>query len=304
VVTIGIFDGVHMGHVKILGRIRELSSAYKCESVVVTLWPHPRTVLQPGIRKMNLLSTLDEKIELISRQNIDNLIILPFTKEFSEITFDSFVTEFLVKPIGVKHLVMGFNHHFGKDREGSYQKLQKLALENGFTVERLDPVIINETKVSSSGIRSMLEEGRIQAANTALGYSYFIDGTVVNGSEIGRKIGFPTANIEPDDVHKLIPMTGVYAAGVLIGGQQFKGMLNIGFRPTFTSQKHDPVVEVNIFDFNQSIYGSKIRVYFHEWMRCEKKFNSVDALKEQLETDKKEVLKFFASFKVNLPRDN
>lgn len=305
VVTIGIFDGVHKGHVRILDRLRELSSAYGCESVVITLWPHPRLVLQPEIKKLNLLSTLDEKIELIRRHNIDNLVILPFTRELSETTFDKFVEGFLMKKTGVRHLVMGFNHHFGKGRGGSFARLQELSRINGFLVERLEPVILGDSRVSSSGIRLMLEEGRLQSANAALGYSYFIIGTVVKGNQLGRSIGFPTANIQPDEPHKLIPLNGVYSAGVFINDTHYPGMLNIGFRPTIASQKHEIVIEVHIFNFSGDLYDRKIRVHFYEWMRCEKKFPSLDALKEQLETDKKEVLKFFSSFNfmVNLSTD-
>lgn len=305
VVTIGIFDGVHRGHISILNRLKELSSRYACESVVVTLWPHPRLVLQPEIKKINLLNTLEEKIELIDRHNIDNLIILPFTRELSEITFDKFLTGFLMEKTGLRHLVMGFNHHFGKGRGGSFVRLQELSRIHGFQVEKLEPVILDGSRVSSSGIRSMLEEGRLQAANAALGYSYFINGTVVRGNELGRSIGFPTANVSPDERHKLIPLNGVYSAGVIIDGVHYPGMLNIGFRPTVPGRKNEPVIEVHIFNFDGNLYGRRIKVHFYEWMRREIKFPSVDALKEQLKTDKNEVLRFFGSFnfKVNLLPD-
>lgn len=295
VVTIGIFDGVHRGHVEILRRIKKLAVKYHSEHVVITLWPHPRTILQPEYKKMRLLTTLDEKTELIAGHAIQNLIILPFTKELSNIPFDVFIRDYLVNTVGVKHLVIGFNHHFGKDRKGSYDTLQKTVKEYGFLAEKVRPVIVNENRVSSSGIRHMIEEGRIKAANDALGYKYFLNGTVTKGNQMGHKLGFPTANIRPSESYKLLPLNGVYAVKVSLNGKMYKGMLNIGVRPTIITHKHEQTVEVHIFNFEADIYGQSIQVQFYEWMRCEKKFNSLDELKEQLETDKREVLKLFST---------
>jgi riboflavin kinase/FMN adenylyltransferase len=279
VATIGIFDGVHMGHNKILERIRELAARYHGESVVITLWPHPRLILQPENTTLSLLTTLNEKIELIDKQGIDNLIILPFTRELSNLPFDQFIRKILIRQLGIYHLVVGFNHHFGKDRMGSYELLQKHAIKNHFRVEKMDPVIIRENRVSSSRIRNMLLKGRISTANELLGYPYFIHGTVVKGNRAGTAIGFPTANIKPGDPLKLIPMNGVYAAYVTVDGKEYPGMLNIGVRPTMKLTHHEQTIEVHLFNFNRNIYGSPIRVRLYEWLRCEKKFATEYSLK-------------------------
>jgi riboflavin kinase/FMN adenylyltransferase len=299
VVTIGIFDGVHMGHVEILRRIRKLAEAYEGESVVITLWPHPRFVLQPENRELRLLTSLEEKIELIRKQDIDKLLILPFTKELSNIPYDQFIKDYIVGKIGARHVVVGFNHHFGKDRKGTFESLQKSARQYKIRAERLDPVIQDEIRISSSGIRHMIEEGRITAANKALGYPYFLNGTVVKGNQLGRTLGFPTANVEPLEPLKLIPRTGVYAAKVNMEGREYLGMLSIGYRPTIETEKHERTIEVNIFDFEADIYNKPIQIIFEEWLRNEIKFNSLRELRDQIATDKMEVLKLFRANAVN-----
>jgi riboflavin kinase/FMN adenylyltransferase len=291
IVTIGIFDGVHRGHLEILKRIKSLSMTYSGESVVITLWPHPRFILQPENNDLRLLTSLDEKIDLIEKQGIDKLLILPFNKQLANITYDKFVSDYLIRRIRARHVVVGFNHHFGKDRKGTFENLQKSARENGILAERLDPVIINRSRVSSSGIRHMIEEGRITSANEALGYKYFLDGIVVEGSGIGRELGFPTANIQLLEPNKLLPRNGVYAVLVNVLNREYAGMLNIGVRPTIPSQKHERTVEVNIFDLNEDLYNRQINVSFVEWVRCEKKFSSLQELKEQLQIDKEEISK-------------
>jgi riboflavin kinase/FMN adenylyltransferase len=293
VVTIGIFDGVHRGHVEILKRVRKLAAVYKGESVVVTLWPHPRFVLQPENKELKLLTSLDEKISLLEKQGVNNLVILPFTNDLANITYDRFVSDYLVGHIGARHVVVGFNHHFGKDRKGTFENLLKSAREHGIQAERLDPVILDNIRLSSSGIRHMIEEGRIVPANRALGYPYFINGRVVQGNKMGRTLGFPTANIQLDEPLKLLPKNGVYAVKVSLDDKKHRGMLNIGIRPTIEMQKHERTVEVNLFDFNEDIYGRSIRIAFMEWMRIEKKFDSLQELKEQLTLDKLEVMKLF-----------
>ena len=302
VVTIGIFDGVHRGHIEILNRLKELAAEYHGESVVVTLWPHPRFVLQPENTELRLLASLDEKISLIEKQGIDNLIILPFNKRLANITYDRFVADYIVGRIGARHVVVGFNHHFGKDRKGTFENLQKSAKEHGIIAERLNQVIIDKLRVSSSGIRNMIEEGRINTANKALGYPYFLTGMVVEGNKLGRTLGFPTANIQIDEPKKLLPRNGVYAVVVQVNGNHYQGMLNVGIRPTIDLPKHERIVEVNLFDFQENIYDLPIRVAFLEWLRCEKKFNSLQELKEQIMIDKEEVLKIFENktYKSNL----
>jgi riboflavin kinase / FMN adenylyltransferase len=293
VVTIGIFDGVHLGHVEILRRIRKLAAYYQGESVVITLWPHPRFVLQPDNTELKLLTSLDEKISLIGKHGIDKLLILPFTTELANIPYDRFVGDYLVNRIGARHVVVGFNHHFGKDRKGTFENLLKSAKEYNIQAERLDPVIIDTVRLSSSGIRHMIEEGRIIAANKALGYPYFINGIVVEGKKLGRTIGFPTANVKLPEPNKLLPHNGVYAVMVKTSNLSLRGMLNIGFRPTVDSDKHERTIEVNLFDFNGDLYGKTIQIAFHEWLRSEIKFNSLQELHDQLKIDKLEVLKLF-----------
>ncbi len=291
VVTIGIFDGVHQGHVEILRKIRKLAGDYEGESVVITLWPHPRFVLQPENKELRLLTSLDEKIELITNQGIDKVLILPFTKELSNIPYDLFIKDYIIGKIGARHVVVGFNHHFGKDRKGTFESLQKSAKQYNFHAERLDPVIRDEIRISSSGIRNMLEEGRITAANKALGYPYFLNGIVVHGKKLGRTLGFPTANIRPLEPFKLVPRTGIYAAQVKVEGKEYTGMLSIGFRPTVETEKHERTIEVNIFDFDADIYDKPIQIIFKDWLRNEIKFNSLRELRDQIAQDKTEVLK-------------
>lgn len=295
-VTIGIFDGVHRGHIQILNRIKELAASYGGESVVITLWPHPRFVLQPENEDLKLLASLEEKIDLIEKQGIDNLVVLPFDIRLANLTYDRFVHDYIVGKIGARHVVVGFNHHFGKDRKGTFENLQKSAHEHGILAERLDQVIINNLRVSSSGIRHMIEEGRITAANEALGYPYFLNGTVIEGIKVGRTLGYPTANIQVTEPRKLLPRNGVYAVTARVNNKVYKGMLNIGIRPTIPRIKHARTIEVNLFDFHGNIYGQPIKVAFFEWLRCEKMFASLEELKEQITIDKAEVLKIFATF--------
>jgi len=293
VVTIGIFDGVHRGHVEILRRIRQLADHYGGESVVITLWPHPRLVLQPGNTELRLLTSLNEKLRLIEQHQVDKVVVLPFDHELAAISYDRFIREYLSQRIGAKHIVVGYNHHFGKDRKGTFENLQKCAHDLNILAERLDPVIIDNSRISSSGIRHMLEEGRIQAANVALGYPYFLNGTVVEGSKIGRTIGFPTANIAVDDHMKLLPRNGVYAVKAELEGKEYPGMMNIGTRPTLPHVMHDRTLEVNLFDFNRDIYDARLRIRFFDWLRCEITFGSVEELVDQIKTDRKEVLDLF-----------
>jgi len=296
VVTIGIFDGVHRGHIEILNRVKELAVSYNGESVVITLWPHPRFVLQPDNNELRLLTSLNEKIGLIEKQGIDNLIILPFDNRLANITYDRFVSDYIVGCIGARHVVVGFNHHFGKDRKGTFDNLQKSAREHGILAERLDQVIIDNLRVSSSGIRHMIEEGRIKTANEALGYPYFIQGSVVAGNKLGKTLGYPTANIQLNEPKKLLPRNGVYAVLVKANNQIHQGMMNIGIRPTIASPKRERTVEVNLFNFNGDLYNQSIKVAFLEWLRRERKFDSLRELKEQIAIDKEVVLNIFKTF--------
>lgn len=281
---------------EILSRIRTLAADYHGESVVITLWPHPRFVLQPENMELRLLASLDEKIAMIEKQGIDNLIILPFDQNMANISYNWFVSEYLSKMIGAKHVVVGFNHHFGKDRKGSFENLQKIAKQHGIIAERLPQVIINDMRVSSSSIRTMLEEGRIASANESLGYPYFLQGKVIAGQKLGRTLGFPTANIQIDEPKKLMPRNGVYAVLARMGPHIYKGMMSIGTRPTIPNPYPSRTIEVHLLDFKEDIYNQVMKVALLEWLRCEKKFPSVEELKDQMKIDEQEVRKIFGTF--------
>jgi riboflavin kinase/FMN adenylyltransferase len=289
VATIGIFDGIHAGHQLILKRLRDLALVYQSETVVITLWPHPRFVLQPENNELRLLTTLDEKIEIIRSQGIDHLVIIPFSKEFSQTTYEEFIRSYLVERIKARHVVVGYNHHFGRDRQGTFEGLLQSSAKYGFSAERMSPVLIHNSDVSSSVIRRNIAIGNMVFSNEALGYRYFIQGEVVSGSRMGRKIGFPTANIAVNDARKLIPRNGVYAVDVRLEEKIWKGMANIGIRPTIESQVHEQTLEVNIFNFSDDIYGKPITVFFKDRIRNEIKFASVNNLVKQLDEDKREI---------------
>ncbi len=293
VVSVGTFDGVHIGHSKILERVVRLADECEGESVVITFHPHPRLVIHPDSKNLKFINTLEKKYELIGKNGIDHLVIIPFTVEFASTGAENFIKKILFKKIGVHKLVLGYDHHFGKNREGSFEELLTLAKDLGFGVEQIPVQDINEIAVSSTKIRNALKEGNIVLANTLLGYEYSITGTVVGGQKIGRGIGFPTANIELNDEYKLITAIGVYACRVKWGNKSFLGMSNIGHRPTIN--KGELTIEVHIFDFDEEIYGETITIYFVDRIRDEEKFESLDALRQQLIQDQETVKKRFVA---------
>jgi riboflavin kinase/FMN adenylyltransferase len=258
VVTSGTFDGVHVGHTKILSRLREIASKTGGETVVITFWPHPRLVLHPEDMSLKLLNTFEEKAELLKAQGINHLIRIPFTKEFSQLTSEQFITEILVKTIGTKKLVIGHDHHFGKNREGSFDQLVVNGPKYGFEVEEIPRQDVDHVGVSSTKIRKALEGGDIKTATHFLGHNYSITGRVIMGDKLGRILGFPTANIEIETSYKLIPADGIYAVVIGYGNRRFKGMLYIGNRPTVDGVKRN--IEVNIFDFSKDIYGESLTI--------------------------------------------
>ncbi|WP_297087273.1 bifunctional riboflavin kinase/FAD synthetase [uncultured Draconibacterium sp.] len=286
VVTIGTFDGLHKGHQLVINQLKELASNENGETVIFTFYPHPRIVTAPNETSLRLLTTKNEKIKLFEQFGVDHLIIYPFNEAFAALSYTDFVKTILVEKIHTYCLVVGYDHRFGKNREGGYEYLQKCAEKYGFKVHRTEALSVETDKVSSTKIRAALETGAIAKANQYLGYRFTLHGTVVNGKQLGRKLGFPTANIEASDKYKIIPGYGVYAVLIEIDDKQYKGMLNIGTRPTFNNNADNRSIEVNIFDFAENIYGKSITLVFIDKIREEKKFAGVDALVEQLKTDK------------------
>ena len=283
VVTTGTFDGVHIGHQKIIHRVKEIAHQIAGQSVIITFHPHPRLVLFPEDNHLKMLNTLPEKIKLLEASGIAHLIIIPFTKEFSRLSSVDFIQQILVDQIGTKKLVIGYDHHFGKNREGSFEHLKHYGPSYGFEVEEIPKQDINDVGVSSTKIRTALAQNQIVIANQYLGYPYAIEGVVVKGDQIGRSIGFPTANIQIQESHKLIPADGIYAVHMLWQSQTYKGMLYIGDRPTVQGSKK--VIEVNIFEFDQEIYDEQIQVKLIQYIRADQKFDSLDALKLAIQQD-------------------
>lgn len=283
VVTTGTFDGVHIGHQKIIHRVKEIAHQIAGESVIITFHPHPRLVLFPEDNHLKMLNTLPEKIQLLAASGIDHLIIIPFTKEFSRLSSVDFIQQILVDQIGTKKLVIGYDHHFGKNREGSFEHLKHYGPSYGFEVEEIPKQDINDVGVSSTKIRTALAQHHIEIANQYLGYTYAMEGIVVKGDQIGRSIGFPTANIQIQESHKLIPADGIYAVHIQWQSQTYKGMLYIGDRPTVQGSKK--VIEVNIFDFDKEIYDEQIQVKLIKYIRGDRKFDSLDALKLSIQQD-------------------
>ncbi len=293
VLTVGTFDGVHLGHRKIIARLRDLAKAINGESVIFTFDPHPRKIVAPAETSLRLLTTLDEKIELFQQSEIDHLIIYPFTPEFAQLSYEQFVEQILVGQIQTKSLVVGYDHKFGKGRQGDFEFLKTCADRHEFQIEKLDVLLINESNVSSTKIREAIQIGDFETANAYLGYPFALHGTVVEGQKLGRQIQFPTANIEASDPDKIIPGYGVYAVQAKVQNKTYLGMLNIGSRPTVNRNADHRSIEVHLFDFDSDIYGEHLELIFFRKLREEQKFESLDALKEQLARDKADTISFF-----------
>lgn len=289
VVTTGMFDGVHVGHQTIIKRLQEIAKKQNGETVLVTYTPHPRLVLFPDQTDLEMLNTQEEKVEQLKMAGVDHLIIHPFTKEFSQLSSMQFVSDLLVDQLHTKWLAIGYNHHFGRNREGSFEHLKEYGPKYGFNVEEISAKDIDSIEVSSTKIRKALKKGDIKTANSYLGYDYPLTGMVVKGKQLGRTIGYPTANIEVSNTLKLIPADGIYAVRVIVDGKTYGGMLSIGKNPTIKDKPHS--IEVNIFDFNEEIYGKEITLKFIEKLRDEVKFDGIESLKEQLHLDKENSLK-------------
>lgn len=295
VVTIGTFDGVHLGHQKIIEQLKAAAAAIDGENVIITFHPHPRMVLHASGHSIQLLTLPDEKIELLSDAGIDHLVVVAFDEAFAKQSAKDYIHHFLVEKFHPHTIIIGYDHHFGHNREGNYQLLADLQTTFGYSVQEISANVLKDITISSTSVREALLQGNVQAAAEWLGYAYSIEGKVIIGQQLGRTIGFPTANIQIGSSEKLIPSNGVYVVEVQINKEPpfFGGMMNIGFRPTVDGRtKH---IEVHLFNFNENLYDATIKVYFLKKLRNEIKFEGLEALKAQLAKDMEESLAFLAS---------
>ncbi len=291
VATLGIFDGVHLGHRTLIDRVVQKAKVEKSESVVITFSPHPRLVLEQNNKNLAFLTTIEEKKVLLGKAGIDHLIIIKFTPEFSNIPACDFLKDILVGKIGTKDLIIGYDHHFGRRGEGDFSTIVKCAKDLDFRVEQVEGYHTKDGMISSSLIRGALLKGNVEKANNWLGYMYSLSGQIIEGRKLGRKIGFPTANIKPSSDHKLIPANGVYAVEVQLDKNLMPGMLSIGSNPTVNEDINLRSIEVNILDFDEDIYGRNMTVIFRKRLRDEKKFENLAELAKQMELDKQETLR-------------
>lgn len=316
VVTIGTFDGVHRGHRQIIDRLKTEAAAINGETVIITFHPHPRKVVSSAIPGIRLINTLNEKIELLQNTGIDHLVVVPFTSVFANQSAEDYVKDFLVSKFHPHTVIIGYDHRFGKERKGDYLLLENMAAECNYVLKEIPKQMLDEISISSTKIREALGEGKIEIADKLLGYEFFFSGVVVDGDKLGRKLGYPTANLQILDEEKIIPGNGIYAIYIEIRNMRsegensekkndlqssginlqltthysrYKGMMSIGFRPTVGGTKK--VVEVNIFDFNEEIYGQPLKVFVKKYLREEIKFNNLEDLAEQIGKDKVESLK-------------
>jgi len=312
IVTIGTFDGVHFGHQKIIKQLVQKAKADNGESVILTFFPHPRMIIDPENQDLKMINTINEKAEILNRLGVDHLIITPFTRDFSNQLPEDYIKNILVDNIGTKHIIIGYDHRFGKDRSGNLNVLKTAGTHFGFTVEEIMEQDIHDVAVSSTKIRQALLAGDVELANDYLGYPFSIFGRVIKGDKIGRTIGFPTANIFVEEIYKLIPGDGIYAVTVEMSSEfevepseagihqapsskpktTYQGMAYIGQRPTINGMTRN--IEVNIFDFNREIYGQDIKMNFLKFLRHDVKFTGLEALTVQLQKDKEATLAYFS----------
>lgn len=297
VITTGTFDGVHLGHLKIIDQVKAEAAESGGESVLVTFYPHPRLILQsryPG--ELKLLTTFEEKMHLLEKTGVDHVVVVPFSREFSETEPDEYISDFLIKKLRAKCIITGYDHHFGRNRQGDFRLLTEMSKKYNYTVKRIPEIVLQEVIVSSTRIRKALAEGNIPDANRFLGYDYFIEGTVVHGNKVGKTLGYPTANIKVESDEKLIPHYGIYTIGVSVLDSDnpdkiHPAVMSIGIRPTIEDSKE--TIEAHIFDFDQDLYGRRLRIIFKKYIRPEMKFENMDALKEKMQEDEKIAREFW-----------
>ncbi len=294
VVTMGIFDGVHKGHRALLDYLVTSSVKAGGESVVVTFNPHPRLVLPGNKEGLSFLTTLDEKKELLEQASIGHLVIIRFDRDLSNLEASEFIRRILVGKIGVRHFVIGYDHHFGKSRKGDLGVIRKCGELFDFTVEQVNEVTVPEGPISSTAIREALLSGRLEDANRWLGYDYSLSGKVIGGRKLGRSLGFPTANIQPVDKYKLIPANGVYAVNVLLNGKTLPGVMSVGLNPTVNKDLSKRFLEVHIFNFEGNLYDQDIRVKFRFRLRDEIRFDTVEQLAVQMELDRQQAMRLLS----------
>jgi len=292
VVTIGTFDGVHLGHQKLIARISALAHEHDGESIIVTFHPHPRLVINPEDTTLKLLNTTEEKVHLLSQYKVDNVVVVPFSRDFSEQEAEEYISDFLVKSFHPAYIVIGYDHRFGRNRSGDFALLQKCKEQYGYELEAISKEMLDDIAISSTNIRHALQQGNITMANDLLGHHYTLSGIVVKGLQNGRKLGFPTANIQVADPNKLIPGTGIYAVRVHYQNAIYNGMLSIGFNPTFDGKEQ--TIEVNILDFDKDIYGESLTLEFIQFIRQEKKFESKEELIKAIDNDKLQTITILA----------
>ena len=287
-VTIGTFDGVHVGHQKVIKKLIKSANKKNATSLLLTFFPHPRMVLQKDI-DIKLINTIDERIQLLEKIGLEEIVIQSFTEEFSKLTALDFVRKILVNTLNISKLIIGYDHHFGKNREGNFEQLEEYGHTYDFDVNEISQKDIDNIAVSSTKIRKAIENGEIEKANNFLGYEFMLTGEVVNGNNLGEKIGFPTANLSIKETYKLLPKTGAYLVKSELNNKTVFGMMNIGFRPTVSGKNQ--TIEIHFFNFKDNLYGRKIQIEVLSFLRDEQKFESLEALQQQLEKDKEKSIK-------------
>lgn len=290
VITIGTFDGIHHGHRLVLSRLVEKARELKGESILITFHPHPRKVISSAILGIRLINTLEERLQLLGKMNIDHVVVVPFTEAFANQPADDYIQDFLVKKFQPHTIIIGHDHQFGRNRKGDFNLLKEKSSLYGYELNEIPKHELENISISSTRIREAILQAEIEKANRLLGYDFFFSGRVVHGNKIGRTIGFPTANLKVEDVEKITPGNGIYAVYAIPEGEEkpLKGMMSIGFRPTVDGKTR--VIEVNIFEFNREIYDENLQVYVHKYLRAEEKYESLEALVAQIKIDKENSL--------------